>query len=40
MGDIGVACYATNVLVSDNVFNGFFSPRAFCTETGDNDISP
>jgi hypothetical protein len=40
MGDIGVACYATNVLVSDNILSGFFSPRAFCTETGDNDISP
>jgi hypothetical protein len=40
MGDIGVACYAANVLVSDNVLSGFFSPRAFCAETGDNDISP
>ena len=40
MGDIGVACYSNNILVSDNVIGGFFSPTAGCAETVDNDISP
>jgi hypothetical protein len=39
-GDVGVFCSAGNVLVSDNVISGFFSPTAFCTDVIDNDISP
>ena len=39
-GDSGVFCGGADVLVSDNVLSGFFSPTTFCTDVADNDISP
>jgi hypothetical protein len=40
MGDVGVACFAGNTLVSDNILSGFFSATTGCGELVDNDISP